>query len=226
MASARLLFVCTQDSGSGLQTANLIKDIRVERFHKIDMGLKALEGPITVKLNNVSAMECNMIRHFFQGALNQFHKLAQVRHYLACFAGRFWCSATLLLVVQHTVLLVEPQCLNAPLEPKDTGCRWRSLRTWECWEQLPLRKHSKRTDRHPDNSAGHKDELLVYLYISLVLFRCECICDVGTAKLSVDNHASCIITHACQPCLLQFAAFRDHLNLELMGSEVYHIKSI
>lgn len=60
------------------QTANLIKDIRVERFHKIDMGLKALEGPITVKLNNVSAMECNMIRHFFQGALNQFHKLAQM----------------------------------------------------------------------------------------------------------------------------------------------------
>lgn len=42
------------------------------------MGLKALEGPITVKLNNVSAMECNIIRHFFQGALNQFYKLAQV----------------------------------------------------------------------------------------------------------------------------------------------------
>ncbi len=60
------------------QTANLLKDIRTERFYKIDMGLKALEGPITVKLNNVSAMECNMIRHFFQGALNQFYKLAQV----------------------------------------------------------------------------------------------------------------------------------------------------
>lgn len=61
-----------------MQTANLLKDIREERFHKIDMGLRALEGPITVKLNNVSAMECNMIRHFFQGALDQFHRLAKV----------------------------------------------------------------------------------------------------------------------------------------------------
>ena len=61
-----------------MQTANLLRDIRQERFHKIDMGLKALEGPITVKLNNVSAMECNMIRHFFQGALNQFHQLSKV----------------------------------------------------------------------------------------------------------------------------------------------------
>lgn len=67
-----------------MQTANLIKDIRVERFHKIDMGLKALEGPITVKLNNVSAMECNIIRHFFQGALNQFYRLAQVSLQLMC----------------------------------------------------------------------------------------------------------------------------------------------
>ena len=50
----------------------------MERFEKIDKGLQALEGPITVKLNNVSAMECNMIRHFFQGSLNQFYKLAQV----------------------------------------------------------------------------------------------------------------------------------------------------
>ena len=78
-----------QDSCSELQTANLIKDIRVERFHKIDKGLKALEGPITVKLNNVSAMECNMIRHFFQGALNHFYKLAQVRTPLLCLTGQF-----------------------------------------------------------------------------------------------------------------------------------------
>ncbi|DBA85871.1 hypothetical protein WJX77_008571 [Trebouxia sp. C0004] len=60
------------------QTANLVKDIRMERFEKIDKGLQALEGPITVKLNNVSAMECNTIRHFFQGALNRFYKLAQM----------------------------------------------------------------------------------------------------------------------------------------------------
>lgn len=84
MTTARLHWKLATDKEFGLQTANLIKDIRIERFHKIDMGLKALEGPITVKLNNVSAMECNIIRHFFQGALNHFYKLAQVSLCLVC----------------------------------------------------------------------------------------------------------------------------------------------
>ena len=83
-----------------MQTANLVKDIREERFHKIDMGLKALEGPITVKLNNVSAMECNMIRHFFQGALDQFHRLAKVHLHRSCVAV-FGCE-TLVIIAAST----------------------------------------------------------------------------------------------------------------------------
>ena len=59
------------------------------------MGLKALEGPITVKLNNVSAMECNMIRHFFQGALNQFYKLAQVGNASSRFGSAIKSAAVL-----------------------------------------------------------------------------------------------------------------------------------
>ena len=33
---------------------------------------------MTVKLNNLSAMECNVVRPFFQGSLGQFQALAGV----------------------------------------------------------------------------------------------------------------------------------------------------
>jgi len=36
-------------------------------------------APITVKLNNLSAMEINTIRPFFQGSLDRFYSLSQVR---------------------------------------------------------------------------------------------------------------------------------------------------
>ena len=45
---------------------------------KIQSGLKALQGPMTVKLNNLAAMECNVIRSLFQGALDRFWKQAEV----------------------------------------------------------------------------------------------------------------------------------------------------
>lgn len=69
------------------------------------MGLKALEGPITVKLNNVSAMECNIIRHFFQGALNHFYKLAQVSLRLVCAHARC-LGCNVLLYADSSVVLV------------------------------------------------------------------------------------------------------------------------
>lgn len=46
---------------------------------KICAGLQVLQGPMTVKLNNLSAMECNIVRPFFQGSLAQFQALAGVR---------------------------------------------------------------------------------------------------------------------------------------------------
>lgn len=69
--------------------------IRKVRFNKIDSGLQILQGPMTVKLNNLSAMELNTIRPFFAGALDQFWKLAQVRengtvdalHHMRCDAN-------------------------------------------------------------------------------------------------------------------------------------------
>ena len=35
---------------------------------------------------------------------------------------------------------------------------------------------------------------------------------VGMAKLGVDSDASCIITHAYQPCLLHLTASGNHLD--------------
>ena len=45
---------------------------------KIYAGLQVLQGSMTVKLNNLSAMECNVVRPFFQGSLGQFQALAGV----------------------------------------------------------------------------------------------------------------------------------------------------
>ena len=57
--------------------------IRKVRMNKIESGLQLLQGPMTVKLNNLSAMEVNTIRQFFSGALDRFWKLAKVPHPLA-----------------------------------------------------------------------------------------------------------------------------------------------
>ena len=48
------------------------------RSNKINAGLQLLVGPITVKLNNLSAMEVNTIRPFFQGSLDRFDSLSKV----------------------------------------------------------------------------------------------------------------------------------------------------
>ena len=61
-----------------MQVKELVGDLCKVRFSKINAGLQVLQGPMTVKLNNLSAAECNVIRAFFQGALDRFYLLAQV----------------------------------------------------------------------------------------------------------------------------------------------------
>ena len=56
-----------------------MEDICKVRMSKICAGLQVLQGPMTVKLNNLSAMECNVVRPFFQGSLGQFQALAGVQ---------------------------------------------------------------------------------------------------------------------------------------------------
>lgn len=56
-----------------------MEQIQRLRSNKINAGLQLLVGPITVKLNNLSAMEVNTIRPFFQGSLDRFDSLSKVR---------------------------------------------------------------------------------------------------------------------------------------------------
>ena len=152
-----------------MQTANLVKDIRMERFEKIDKGLQALEGPITVKLNNVSAMECNTIRHFFQGALNQFYKLAQVS---ACTSwlhnsilsneqsvSSSEATGTVLAYFQILFTLLHASYMYMVVfqaaVPKGMCRRWRSQWTWACLAQHQASRHSKKTGHRQDSFAEH-----------------------------------------------------------------------
>lgn len=56
---------------------HLVEAIRKVRYSKIETGLRKVGGPITVKLNNLAAAECNMIRLLFKGTLEQFHELGK-----------------------------------------------------------------------------------------------------------------------------------------------------
>ncbi len=48
------------------------------RMNKILQGLGTLQGAMTVKLNNLAAMEINQVRPFFLGALDMFWKYQRV----------------------------------------------------------------------------------------------------------------------------------------------------
>ncbi|KAK9811560.1 hypothetical protein WJX72_005917 [[Myrmecia] bisecta] len=75
--TSRLLLENARDTfgENAYQVRDLVESIRKLRFTKIDAGLAILQGPMTVKLNNLSAMECALIRPFFQGALDRYWKL-------------------------------------------------------------------------------------------------------------------------------------------------------
>ena len=61
-----------------MQIRDCFEMLRKLRFTKINDGLRELDGPLTAQLNNFSATECNNIRPFFQGSLDQFFKLSKV----------------------------------------------------------------------------------------------------------------------------------------------------
>ncbi|KAK9808298.1 hypothetical protein WJX73_009235 [Symbiochloris irregularis] len=91
---AHMLFTHAKDTfgGNFYKVHDLVESVRKVRMTKIHSGLKSLAGPMTVKLNNLSAMECNLMRGLFQGALDRFWKLAQLQ--AAPDAGEFETQAT------------------------------------------------------------------------------------------------------------------------------------
>ena len=62
-----------------VQISDLIHSIRTVRYNKIETGIRAIQQAVTVKLNNLSATECNMIRLLFKGTLDNFHHLQKAR---------------------------------------------------------------------------------------------------------------------------------------------------
>lgn len=60
------------------QITDLIEELKKVRNSKILDGLRKVSGPITVKLNNLSASESNKIRLLFENSLNMWHQLTKV----------------------------------------------------------------------------------------------------------------------------------------------------
>ncbi|PNH10467.1 DNA replication complex GINS protein PSF2 [Tetrabaena socialis] len=59
------------------EVQDLIEELKKVRNSKILDGLRKVSGPITVKLNNLSASESNKIRLLFENSLNMWHQLAK-----------------------------------------------------------------------------------------------------------------------------------------------------
>lgn len=79
--SGRYLAYCRCDPPASplhLKVTGLLESIRKVRYNKIEMGLRKVSEAITVKLNNLSAAECNMIRNLFKGTLDTFHQISKV----------------------------------------------------------------------------------------------------------------------------------------------------
>lgn len=63
---------------SPLQIKDLVELVQKARMAKVLAGLSTLQGAMTVKLNNLAAMEINAVRPFFLGALDMFHEYQKV----------------------------------------------------------------------------------------------------------------------------------------------------
>ncbi|XP_057980864.1 DNA replication complex GINS protein PSF2 isoform X2 [Malania oleifera] len=73
---SRLLFDHARDDIPDIyMVRSLIEDIRNVRFHKVEVGLEAINSRThAVKLRNLSAMEVNIVRPFVVRALQAFYK--------------------------------------------------------------------------------------------------------------------------------------------------------
>jgi hypothetical protein len=57
------------------RTRALLTRLANVRRHKIEDGLRQVQGAVTVRLNHLSAGEANLIRPAFQGTLKAFDRL-------------------------------------------------------------------------------------------------------------------------------------------------------
>lgn len=47
-------------------------------MNKIIQGIQEVQGPVTITLRNLSAFECNQVRHIFLYGMDAFHELSAV----------------------------------------------------------------------------------------------------------------------------------------------------
>lgn len=74
LTEARAIFGSNTDVH---EITDLIEELKKVRNSKILDGLRKVSGPITVKLNNLSASESNKIRLLFENSLNMWHQLTK-----------------------------------------------------------------------------------------------------------------------------------------------------
>lgn len=80
---AKILFTVAEEDFAEFdmdvnEIRRLVDDIRIVRFDKLEKQFKQVTGANMIRLENLCAMELNLIRPFLLGTLNQYRKLSQI----------------------------------------------------------------------------------------------------------------------------------------------------
>lgn len=78
MQIAKVLFTnAKEDIGKNyFKTRDILTSIQCLRMNKIVQGVQEIQGPVTITLRNLSAFECNTVRHLFLKGMDGFHELS------------------------------------------------------------------------------------------------------------------------------------------------------
>jgi len=60
------------------KTRDLVTSIQCLRMNKIVQGIQEIQGPVTITLRNLSAFECNAVRHLFLKGMDAFYELSDL----------------------------------------------------------------------------------------------------------------------------------------------------
>lgn len=118
--------------------------------------MSELMGPVTVKLNNLSVMELNTIRPFFQIALQRFHEFAQV-----CVETVLWNT----VLCWNTLCMLADSPLHAPpLNSLRHRCNLLRVR-------MAAAQHPRLPQQKPQHD-GCVDEYAIFFVCCSTTFLC------------------------------------------------------
>jgi predicted nuclease of restriction endonuclease-like RecB superfamily len=80
MQVAKLLLTHAKDDigANYFKTRDIMTSIQCLRLNKIVQGIQEVQGPVTITLRNLSALECNQVRHLFLNGMDNFHELSNM----------------------------------------------------------------------------------------------------------------------------------------------------